>query len=69
MKAIFLLFCFILDSVATTQPKAESKCNILSYKSYIYKPGIHNCNLRFAEFQVEFRGGKFRGVNLQGANL
>ena len=68
---IFLLSLMFMSSCVTKGTKnravASSGCNIKNYQNFINKPGVHNCGLRYADF--EYRRFVFERANLAGADF
>jgi len=62
-----LLFIFLSLSPFVI---AQDQCNINNYKDFIYKPGVHRCDLRGADLrEVDLTGAYLSYSDLSGADL
>ena len=84
MKALILLFSSVFMSscvtsgVKTRAVASEEECNIENYRDFIYRPGVHKCDLRRVAFRDKSFSSLFglidapanlSGVNFEGADL
>ena len=65
MKKISVLFIVFMPFMAFGQPGASQVCDKENYQEFIYKFGIHNCDLS----GTNFVGADLFRTNLSGANL